>query len=65
MQFTRNLIHEEIKGRLKSGNACYHSVQNRLVSQYDIKKDEGIENYNFPCCFVLVWDLVAHDEWGT
>jgi hypothetical protein len=24
----RNSIHEEIKSRLKSGNACYHSVQN-------------------------------------
>ena len=26
----RNSIHEEIKSRLKSGNACYHSVQNLL-----------------------------------
>jgi len=24
----RNCIAEEIKSRLKSGNACYHSVQN-------------------------------------
>jgi hypothetical protein len=24
----QNLIQEEIKRRLKSGNACYHSVQN-------------------------------------
>jgi hypothetical protein len=32
-----NLIQEEIKSRLKSGNACYNSVQNlmssRLLSQ--------------------------------
>ena len=28
----QNSIAEEIKGRLKSGNACYHSVQNRLSS---------------------------------
>jgi UDP-galactopyranose mutase len=28
----RNSIHEEIKSRLKSGNACYHSVQNRVSS---------------------------------
>ena len=27
-----NSIQEEIKGRLKSGNACYHSVQNLLSS---------------------------------
>jgi hypothetical protein len=28
----QNLIQEEIKRRLNSGNACYHSVQNRLPS---------------------------------
>jgi hypothetical protein len=28
-----NLIQEEIKGRLNSGNACYHSVQNLLSSR--------------------------------
>jgi hypothetical protein len=29
----RNCIHEEIKSRLKSGNACYRSVQNLLSSR--------------------------------
>ena len=29
----QNSIQEEIKGRLKSGNACYHSVQNLLSSR--------------------------------
>jgi hypothetical protein len=29
----RNSIHEEIKSRLKSGNACYHLVQNLLSSR--------------------------------
>jgi hypothetical protein len=28
-----NLIQEEIKRRLNSGNACYHSVQNLLSSR--------------------------------
>jgi hypothetical protein len=28
----QNAIHAEIKSRLKSGNACYHSVQNLLSS---------------------------------
>jgi hypothetical protein len=28
-----NSIHEEIKSRLKSANACYHSVQNFLSSR--------------------------------
>jgi hypothetical protein len=29
----QNLIQEEIKSRLNSGNACYHSVQNLLSSR--------------------------------
>jgi hypothetical protein len=29
----QNLIQEEIKWRLISGNACYHSVQNLLASR--------------------------------
>jgi hypothetical protein len=29
----QNLIHEEIKRRLNSGNACYHLVQNLLSSR--------------------------------
>jgi hypothetical protein len=29
----RNLIQEEIKRRLNTGNACYHSVQNLLSSR--------------------------------
>jgi hypothetical protein len=29
----QNLIEEEIKRRLNSGNACYHSVQNLLPSR--------------------------------
>jgi hypothetical protein len=28
----QNFIHEEIKSRLKLGNACFHSVQNFLFS---------------------------------
>jgi hypothetical protein len=29
----KNLIQEEVKRRLNSGNACYHSVQNLLSSR--------------------------------
>jgi hypothetical protein len=32
-------IQEEIKSRLKSGNACYHSVQNLLLT-FPIQKFE-------------------------
>ena len=30
----QNFIQEEIKSRLKPGNACYHSVQNILTSKF-------------------------------
>jgi hypothetical protein len=30
---TQNLFQEEIKRRLNSGNACYHSIQNLLSSR--------------------------------
>jgi len=33
----QNSIQEEIKSRLKSGNACYHSVQNLLSSSLKSK----------------------------
>jgi hypothetical protein len=33
----QNLIYEEIKRRLNSGKACYHSVQNLLSSRLLVK----------------------------
>jgi hypothetical protein len=44
----QNLIQEEIKRRLNSGNACYHSVQNLL---------------SFVCCQKLVpYDAVNRNK---
>jgi hypothetical protein len=34
----QNGFHDEIKSRLNSGNACYHSVQNLLSSHFISKK---------------------------
>jgi hypothetical protein len=34
----QNLIQEELKRRLNSGNACYHSVQNLLSTRLLLKK---------------------------
>jgi len=34
----QNSVQEEIKGGLKSGNACCHSVQNLLFFQFAIQK---------------------------
>jgi hypothetical protein len=36
----KNLIQEEIKRRLNSGNVCYHSVQNLLSSRLLLKNVE-------------------------
>jgi hypothetical protein len=38
----QNLISEEIKRRLNSGNACYHSVQNLLSSRL-LSKTQKLE----------------------
>jgi hypothetical protein len=53
---TKNSIQEEIKSKLKSGNAFYHSVQNLLSSSLlstNIKVKKHI-TIILPCCFVWV-----------
>jgi hypothetical protein len=48
----QNYIQEEIKCRLKSGNACYHSVQNLLSSSLLSKSVKIKINYNFAFCCI-------------
>ena len=50
----QNSIQEEIKSRLKLGNACYTLGAESFVFQFATKKfkDQDILNYNFACCFV-------------
>jgi hypothetical protein len=63
----QNSIQEEMKSRLNSGNACYHSVQNPF-SYSLISKNLKIEIYRtiiLPLCFVWVWNLIGHIEGGT
>jgi hypothetical protein len=52
----QNCIHEEIKSRLNSGNACYHSVQSLLSSRLLFRnvKVKNIQNNNSASCFVWV-----------
>jgi hypothetical protein len=54
----QNSIRKEIKSTLKSGNACYHSVQNLLSSRLLTKnvkiKISYVQNYHFTCYFVRV-----------
>ena len=49
----QNYIQGEIKGRLKSGNAYYHSVQNILFSSL-LSKNLKIKIYR-PMIFVLLF----------
>jgi hypothetical protein len=43
-QTNPNLIQEQIKGRLNSGNACYHSVQ-KLLPYLLLSKNVKIKIY--------------------
>jgi len=62
----QNSIAEEIKSRLMSGNACYHSVQNLLSSRF-LPKNLKIKIYRtiiLPVVFYgcEVWSLTLREE---
>jgi hypothetical protein len=62
----QNSIQEEIKSRLKSGNACYHSVQNVLCSRL-ISKNLKIKIYRTIVLPVVLygcetWSLTVREE---
>jgi hypothetical protein len=56
----QNYVHEEIKGRLNSGDACYHSVQNLLSSRLLSKNIKITVSTNINLPFVLYW----RDTWS-
>jgi len=62
----QNSIQEEIKSRLKSGNACYHSVQNLLSSSL-LSKNLKIKIYRTIILLVVLygcetWSLTLREE---
>jgi hypothetical protein len=62
----QNTIHAEIKSRLKSGNACYHSVQNLLSSSL-LSKNVKIKIYRTIILPVVLyecetWSLTLREE---
>ncbi|PNF17549.1 hypothetical protein B7P43_G15564, partial [Cryptotermes secundus] len=62
----QNLIQEEINGRLNSGNACYHSVQN-LLSFRLLSKNIKIRIYKTIILPVVLygcetWSLTLREE---
>jgi hypothetical protein len=50
----QNLIQEEIKRRLNSGNACYHSVQNLVFSRL-LSKNVKIRIYKIVILPVVLY----------
>jgi hypothetical protein len=62
----QNCIQEEIKSRLTSGNACYHSVQNPLSSSL-VSKNLKIKIYKNKLLPVVLygcetWSLTLREE---
>ena len=62
----QNSIAEEIKSRLRSGNACYHSVQNRLFSRL-LSKNLKIKIYRTIILPIVLygcetWSLTPREE---
>jgi hypothetical protein len=54
------MIQEEIKSRLNSGNACYHSVQN-LLSSHLLSKNVKIKEYK---TIILPLVVYGHETWS-
>jgi hypothetical protein len=62
----QNFIQEEIKWRLNSGNACYHSVQN-IMSSWLLSKNLKIRIYKTIILSVVLygceaWSLTLREE---
>jgi hypothetical protein len=57
----QNLIQEEIKKRLNSGNACYHSVQ-KLSSSHLLTKNIKIRIHKTKFC---LWFCMGNIKGGT
>ena len=63
----QNSVQEEIKSRLKSGNACYHSVQNLLSSSF-LSKNLKIKIFRTIILPVMLygcetWSLTLREEY--
>jgi hypothetical protein len=62
----QNCIHEEIKSRLNSGNACYHSVQS-LLSSCLLSRNVKVKTYKTIILPVVLygretWSLTLREE---
>ena len=55
-------LQSELKSRLNSENACYHSVKNLLSFCFHSK---NIKNSYFALCFIWALNLVPHSKGRT
>jgi hypothetical protein len=53
----QNCIHEEIKSRINSGNACYHSVQSFLSSHW-LSRNVKVKIYKTIILPVVLYGLI-------
>jgi hypothetical protein len=60
----RNPIQEEIKSRLKPGNACYHSVQDLLSSSLLSKNTKIKINRTIICLLFCMGVKLGLSHWG-
>jgi hypothetical protein len=56
----QNCIHEEIKSRLNSGNACYHSLQSLLSSRL-LSRNVNVRIYK---TIILPFVLYGCETWS-
>jgi hypothetical protein len=56
----QNYMHEEIKSRLNSGNACYHSVQS-FLSSHLLSKNIKVKIYK---TIILPVILYGRETWS-
>jgi hypothetical protein len=62
----QDCMHEEIKSRINSGNACYHSVQSLLSSRL-LSRDVKVKIYKTIILLVVLygcetWSLTLREE---
>jgi hypothetical protein len=62
----QNCMQEEIKSRLNSGNACYHSVQSLLSSRH-LSRNVKVKSYKTVILLVVLygcetWSLTLREE---
>jgi hypothetical protein len=62
----QNCVHDEVKSRLNSGNACYHSVQSLLSSRL-LSRNVKVKTYKTTVLPVVlygreIWSLSLREE---